>query len=422
MTFEEAVDKIVNIPRFGAKHSVEDTAKFLDFAGLSAPKARVIHVAGTNGKGSVCNYLKEILEAHGKKVCLFTSPHLVDIRERFYITDTEISKEMFLKSYDYVAQKIDEYNPESYYPSFFEYIFFMGMRMFESECPDADFIILETGLGGRLDATNSLPVKELCVITQIGLDHTEYLGDTVEKIAFEKAGIIKPGAAVIYREDALTSRVFEEKAAECGAKTIIAGSENEACVVYKDKEIVLSIKGIKNVTSDIILNTTAKFQVQNAVEAYLSAEYLLSYELDENAVRSGFLKALWPARMQEIAPDVYLDGAHNPCGIKAFLESVKKDSPAVLLFSAVADKDVISGAELICDSKAFKKIIITQMPGARAMSAERIKEIFEGCAGHPRITVEKDIELAYKLAREGGMRTYIAGSLYLAGYILQLLG
>ena len=177
MNYREIVDYIEEIPKFTSK--------------------KVIHVAGTNGKGSVCAYLDSMLRAGGYKVGLFTSPHLVKINERFKINGEMISDERFVKAFEEVQKIIKKAQEDGLdHPSYFETLFLMGMVVFKEA--NVDYVVLETGLGGRLDATNTVDHPLACIITSISLDHVEYLGDTIGKIAGEKAGIIKPQVPVIY--------------------------------------------------------------------------------------------------------------------------------------------------------------------------------------------------------------------------------
>ena len=177
-TFQQAAAYIDEIPRFTSKHTVEETKAFLRRLGDPDRKMRIIHVAGTNGKGSVCAYLRSILEAAGYRVALFTSPHLTDIRERFTVGGEMVSREEFLGAFLHVYEMLDwealeRGGEKAYHPTYFEYLFFLAMVLFAGKEPD--FCILETGLGGRLDATNSVFRKELAVITHISLDHVGVL-------------------------------------------------------------------------------------------------------------------------------------------------------------------------------------------------------------------------------------------------------
>lgn len=174
------MEYLLEVPRFTGKHTPEDTRSFLAVMGQPDKKLNIIHVAGTNGKGSVCAYLRSILEEAGKRVAVFTSPHLVDIRERFVMDGEMVGKEKFLEAFQAVYRLLDHNalrQGTGYHPTFFEYLFFMAMYLFAQEA--FDYCILETGLGGRLDATNAVSGKALAVITRIGLDHVEYLGGTV---------------------------------------------------------------------------------------------------------------------------------------------------------------------------------------------------------------------------------------------------
>ena len=197
MNYTEAVDYILNVPKFTTKNKPEHTRELLKRLGHPDRGMKVIHVAGTNGKGSVCAFLSEMLVLAGKRTALFTSPHLVRINERFQINQVPISDELFLESYLEVQAKIDEMVEEGLpHATYFELLYATAMVAFQKE--RAEYVVLETGLGGRLDATNTIEHPLATVITSISLDHTEILGDTIEEIAVEKAGIIKEGVPVIY--------------------------------------------------------------------------------------------------------------------------------------------------------------------------------------------------------------------------------
>ena len=194
-TYDEAVAYIEELPKFTKKHSLDHVREFLRRLGNPASDRKIVHVAGTNGKGSVCAYLQAILMAEGKHTGFFTSPHLVSINERIRMDNIQIDNEAFLEAFNQVqetARKMEE--EELGHPSYFEFLLGMGMTAFAGS--DVEYIILETGIGGRLDATNYIEHPALAVITSISLDHTDILGDSIEEIAAEKAGIIKPGVPV----------------------------------------------------------------------------------------------------------------------------------------------------------------------------------------------------------------------------------
>ena len=186
---KQAVEFLYGIPKFTKKHSLAHTQHFMELLGNPGNRCKVIHVAGSNGKGSVCCFLYHMLLSEGKTAGLFTSPHLIDVRERFQLNGDLCGEDQFLSAYAQVKKTAEELERKGLgYPTFFEFIFAMGMVIFEEA--GVEYIVLETGLGGRLDATNSVAHPMLCIITSISLEHTEILGDTIAQIAGEKAGII----------------------------------------------------------------------------------------------------------------------------------------------------------------------------------------------------------------------------------------
>ena len=215
-TYEEAAAYIEEIPKFTKKHTLEHTKTFLKRLGNPAADRKIVHVAGTNGKGSVCAYLQAILMAEGKRTGFFTSPNLVSVNERIRVDNIQIDNETFLKVFRKVLKIVRQMVEDGIeHPSYFEFLFGMGMTAFAET--DVEYIILETGLGGRLDATNAIDNPALAIITSISLDHTAILGDTIEKIAGEKAGIIKPGVPVFFDGSSKkAAEVIKAKASELG--------------------------------------------------------------------------------------------------------------------------------------------------------------------------------------------------------------
>lgn len=426
-SFEEAVNYINAIPRFTSKSTMEDTRAFLHRLGDPDRQMRVIHVAGTNGKGSVCAYMRFILEAAGYRVALFTSPHLVDIRERFVVDGEMISKEDFLRAFLRIYDMLDwEAAEPPFHPSYFEYLFFMAMVIFPEKKPD--FCILETGLGGRLDATNSVSKKELAVITHISLDHVEYLGDTVEKIAGEKAGIIQAGVPVVYWESGESvSGVFEKKAAELGATTYPVSKKDYIFSGFRNKSIDFSVRSGYYSYISLTLHTIAAYQMENAALAVRAVEVLDGGKtVSEAHIRQGAARCFWACRMEEVLPEVYVDGAHNEDGIRAFLETVARDGHTgsrALLFSAVKDKDCESMVEELVKSGLFTRVFIAHMRTARGLSLDACRKLFDrypecGYQMYDNVSTAFH-ELLHSRGRDE--RIYIAGSLYLAGEIKELL-
>lgn len=432
-SFEQAEAYINSIPRFTSKNTMEDTKAFLHRLGDPDRTMRIIHVAGTNGKGSVCAYLNSILRAAGYSTAVFTSPHLVDIRERFSVNGELISKEDFLRAFLFIYERIDRDMSEdgarerrAYHPTFFEYLFFMAMVLFAERKPD--FCILETGLGGRLDATNAVEKKELVVITRISLEHVEYLGDTLEKIAGEKAGIMCAGAPAVYWDTcAETSAVFERRGADLGISVQSVSKKEYSFSNFRRKAIDFSLHTRYYNYIGLTLNTVAAYQMENAALAVRALEVLDGGRtVTAEQIRRGVAECFWAGRMEEVLPEVYVDGAHNADGIRAFLESVAMDGHAgarTLLFSVVREKDYEHMTEELVKSGLFRKLAVVRMRTGRAVELKTLKELFDTYPDCACETYENVAVALQRLLEDRGReeRIYIAGSLYLTGEIKELL-
>lgn len=442
-TFEEAEDYINQIPRFTSKNTMEDTRAFLRRLGNPDKEMRIIHVAGTNGKGSVCAYLRGILEAAGYCTALFTSPHLVDIRERFVVRGEMVSREEFLEAFLHIYNLLDGELPETpeaggpggdksgaglsgYHPSYFEYLFFMAMVIFAGKAPD--YCILETGLGGRLDATNAVSGKELSVITRIGLDHVEILGDTVTEIAWEKAGIMHPGAPAVFWDTCPeTTLVFRSRAAELGILAYSVSESDYSFSNFKRKTIDFCIHTEYYNYVGLSLGTIARYQMENCALAVRAAEVLDGGRtITGEHIKQGVSGCFWAGRMEEALPGFYVDGAHNGDGVRAFLETVASDGHTggrTLLFGVVKDKDYGRMAGELAASGLFDRIAVTGMRTGRAVAAGELAGLLEAYPGVDfRIygNVDSAVRRLLRERREGE-RIYAAGSLYLVGEIKELL-
>lgn len=446
-TFEEAEAYINDTPRFTTKNTIEDTRAFLHRLGDPDREMRFIHVAGTNGKGSVCAFLRSILEEAGYRTAVFTSPHLVCIRERFVVDGEMVSEEAFLEAFLHIYNKLDwdaleeqdEKNlPEksageglpsgkkAYHPTYFEYLFLIAMLLFWEKKPD--FCILETGVGGRLDATNSVFRKEISVITHIGLDHVEYLGDTVGKIAFEKAGIFQKGVPAVYWDTCPeATSVFRERAGELGILAYSVSEKDYSFSNFKRKTIDFCVHTQYYNCIPLSIPTIAAYQMENCALAIRAVEVLdEGRTVTAEQIQAGVRAFSWAGRMEEVLPDTYVDGAHNEDGIRAFLETVAVDGSAgkrSLLFSVVKDKDYGHMAERLKGAGLFGRVVLAPMGGARALDKERLEGLFAGCADC-ELEVFDNVEEGFAALleeRQPGERIYIAGSLYLAGEIKELL-
>ena len=428
VTYEEACEYILDIPKFAGKHTLADTKELLGRLTGSRIESKIIHVAGTIGKGSVCAYLQSILRAAGFHVGMFISPHLETMRERILYDGEMIPRESFVKAFELVREESDRQKEK--HPSFFEFLFLMGMCYFKEKEPD--YIILETGLGGRLDATNCIAKPKLCVITEIGFDHMQYLGNTLVEIAGEKAGIIKPGTPVIYldkREE--TSRVIEQTAAMLETTAIAVKKSQIGRPVMRKKSIDFSFSNGYYRYDNLILRTTAAYQTENASVALVAARSLKEERIDDEAVRKGLYDAFWPGRMEEILPRVFLDGAHNEDGIEAFLTSVsaantereKAAGKRLLLFGVVADKQYDKMIGRVAASQLFSHIAVTVLASDRSASIDKLKVAWAqyktaDCSFHE--SAEEAFHYIQSIQKEADT-IYIAGSLYLVGQIKTLV-
>ena len=428
VTYEEACEYILDIPKFAGKHTLADTKELLGRLTGSRIESKIIHVAGTNGKGSVCAYLQSILRAAGFHVGMFISPHLETMRERILYDGEMIPQESFVKTFELVREESDRQKEK--HPSFFEFLFLMGMCYFKEKEPD--YIILETGLGGRLDATNCIAKPKLCVITEIGFDHMQYLGNTLVEIAGEKAGIIKTGTPVIYldkREE--TSRVIEQTAAMLETTAIAVKKSQIGRPVMRKKSIDFSFSNGYYRYDNLILRTTAAYQTENASVALVAARSLKEERIDDEAVRKGLYDAFWPGRMEEILPRVFLDGAHNEDGIEAFLTSVsaantereKAAGKRLLLFGVVADKQYDKMIGRVAASQLFSHIAVTVLASDRSASIDKLKVAWAqyktaDCSFHE--SAEEAFHYIQSIQKEADT-IYIAGSLYLVGQIKTLV-
>jgi dihydrofolate synthase / folylpolyglutamate synthase len=423
MTYEEAVSYLYETPKFTKKNSLEHTRRLLGWLGHPEESFPIIHVAGSNGKGSVCSYIDSILKEAGMHRALFISPHLETIRERFRVDGEMISEEDFLEIFLEIKKLLDEH-PETEHPTFFEYLFLMAMLYFRKE--KVEVAVLETGLGGRLDATNAPLHPKATVITSISLEHTEYLGNTIEEITGEKAGIIKEGVPIIYDAS------LPEAASVIGS--IAKSKEAPAFPVTEQaiKNVRLQAEGIdfsyasKYDELDISIQNKADYQLMNASLATETAMHLLERDDKKDLIESGIRKAFWPGRMEEKEKDIYLDGAHNPDGVKKFLQSAKKiagDRKAVLLFSALEDKHPDKIIAIFAESDLWKKIIVTKIDSARAADPKMLTEEFIKRVGTDRVSCIPELEKALSKAIEekGDDLLFCSGSLYLIGELEKLL-
>ena len=349
------------------KNTLEQVRAFLEELGNPDEELQIIHVAGTNGKGSVCADLTSVLREAGYHVGTFVSPHLVDIRERFLLDGIPVSEEIFERSFQKVLSVVQMMTSRGYcHPTFFEFVFLMAMVIFQEQKPD--YVILETGLGGRLDTTNVIRRPLGCVITSISLEHTQYLGDSIEKIASEKAGIIKKGIPVVYDANQ---------------------PEASAVICKRAEEMASKAYGLDREDSYGQVDFAAPYQAMNAALAVKLLQVLEIPGVDDQVIQRGLSSVCWKGRMQKIGPGIWLDGAHNPGGIQAFIEAVRKISGTdttgqgglQLLFAAVSDKDYGQMIEMLCRGLPIDRVTVVHLNSDRGLEPAILKELFykNGC-------------------------------------------
>ena len=438
--YKKAEAFLAEVPKFTKKNPLEETKGFYQFIqecdnGIFSEKrlGKIIHVAGTNGKGSVCSFIQQICIESGYKTAMFTSPHLVTTRERFCINGEMISEEIFLEAYNWLIDKINEYNIINldYKPTYFERLFFMGIYIFSRS--EAEVTILETGLGGRLDTTNVINSPVISVITEVGFDHTEYLGETLEQIAGEKAGIIKPEIPVVFSDRKReVSTILTQKAKECGSKCYKISKKEYKINENRKKFIDFSLSNLYYDYGRFIVNSQALYQIENAAIAVKTCDVLLYMgmldRLTTESVKNGISKMKWPGRMEEIVSEVYIDGAHNVDGIEAFVNTVNNMdftniNKVILIFSSVRDKRYQDMIQMLCNIPVVTDFVITQIPGERGTALNELVENF-------RLHTNKDIHsfediktaIEFAIADRGDKgRVYVVGSLYLAGIIQEII-
>lgn len=425
MIDKKARDYLLAIPLWTKKkNTLDEVRHFLEELGNPDEQLRIIHVAGTNGKGSVCADLTAMLMEAGYHVGTFVSPHLTDVTERFLVDGIPVEEAGFSESFARVKAVTDRLMAEGYaHPTFFEFVFLMAMDLYGRMKPD--FVVLETGLGGRLDTTNVIRHPLACVITSISLDHTQYLGDTVELIAAEKAGIIKPGVPVVYdNNDRAAGAVIAEAADRLGSAAYGLTAED-------------SYRGV---------SFAAPYQAMNAALAVKVLEILEIEGVNAEVCRKALASVHWTGRMQQVAPDVWVDGAHNPGGIRAFIQAVKAQNglavqekqsaqqpdqgeqnaadmhPQIqLLFAAVSDKDYHEMIRLLCTELSPERVTVVQLKSERGLQADALARQFEdaGCSHVTAFDSTKDALKHVLSEKKEGDHLYMVGSLYLIGEILE---
>lgn len=433
MDMAQAEAFLNDLPHFTSKNPMIHTVKYMKALGNPQESFPVIHVAGSNGKGSVCCFLFHMLLENGNRAGLFTSPHLVDVRERFQLNDGLCSREDFLEAFASAKAAADRMHAQGEdYPTYFEMIFAIGMLIFQKH--NIDILVMETGLGGRLDTTNVIKRPEICVITSISLEHVEYLGHTIEQIASEKAGIIKEGVPVVYDgSDDAASAVIGQTASRMHADAFrVVKNMFQICEIDEHGiDFLLCTDYDKKTVWRIPF--TASYQVMNATLAVTAFRMLISRgnlhcEHPDEVIRNGLLHTVWPGRMQEVGPGIYFDGAHNVGGIIEFTDNVKRlcahdrERP-LLLFSMVRDKDYESCVHILSSTVDWEEVLISRITDERGLECRTLAAAFPDTM-RERVHIQEDCGIAFAQMRQkkrDGQKLFAAGSLYFIGALLKEL-
>jgi dihydrofolate synthase / folylpolyglutamate synthase len=432
MTYEESVQYLLSLGRELASPRQASVMKFdlknitvvCEHLGQPQRAFESVHVAGTNGKGSTSAMLDSILREAGLRTGLYTSPHLERINERIRVDAKEISDEDFAAAFTRVHDAIEELlaaGKLSAHPTFFECVTAIAFVHFAAA--GVEFAVCETGMGGRLDATNIL-VPEVAVITQIDFDHENYLGHSIEEIAGEKAGIIKPGGRVVSAAEHLIARVvIRRRCAEQSAFLV----EIENAFFLEDvtaRDGCFSFTAItydSSVRIPIALKLPGRFQVRNALTALAAARMLAERgaPINDEAISRGFAGATWPGRLEKISerPEIYVDGTHNPAGareIVAFWNQFLAGRNIILIYGAMRDKAVDEIAGLLFPRASV--VILTAPEQPRSISAPLLGEMTAHHAARSEVMPQPAQALARALELASPEDViFITGSLYLVG-------
>ncbi len=394
LPYREALAWLFNTQRFGIKLGLENSRRLFHALGVPAPNERIIHVAGTNGKGSVCALLDSVCRAAGYRTALFTSPHLVTFRERIQVDGKMISEEEVALGLTRIRELVANWDP---HPTFFEITTALALDHFRNT--GADIVVLETGMGGRLDATNAThPI--VSVITPIDYDHQKWLGQSLTEIAIEKAGIIKPNTPVVSAlqpDEAAT--VIRARAAECAAPLDFVRQPFD--------RFPIALRGTH--------------QKQNAALA-LSALHTAGIAIDDDALGRGLASVIWPARFQRWDARTILDGAHNPAGARILAQTWREtfgERRATVLLAVLQDKDVAG----ICAAlePIMQRALFPSIRSERALPPEELRlTISDQVPGLP-VAALPSLAAAWEEAQRDTAPILICGSLHFAGEALAFL-
>lgn len=423
MEYEEAIDYIHKTYKFGIKLGLGNIKKLLMNMGNPQDNLKFVHVAGTNGKGSVVTYVSNVLISAGYKVGIFTSPYIEEFEERILINKEKIKKSDLARITSYVKSNVEELLKQGYeHPTEFEIITAVAMKYFyEKFC---DIVILEVGLGGRYDSTNIIKAPLVSIITSISYDHKEQLGDTIEKIAYEKAGIIKKGTKVIiYPQENEAKNVIKRVCLDKKVEFKFISFENLNIIEYNFCSQVFNYKNYRSV--EIMLH--GNYQIKNAIISIEAIEELnnMGFKIDEKIIKEGLKNAIWPGRFELVYknPYILIDGGHNYQGINELTKEIKRYFPngkKVFIIAITKHKEYEKMIELI--SGIASSVIIFNTENIKAVEPIKLFSITKRYCKD--VFFSDKIEEAFNLARDLTTKNdliCLCGSLYIIGDYKKML-
>ena len=424
-TFKEATDWLYSFQKFGMKPGLERITYITKRLGNPQDNYKIIHVGGTNGKGSVCRYLESILEQNSCKVGVYTSPHIQEITERITINKKQISKIELISVAEVVKPIVDEMMKNNEVPTFFEVFTAMAFQLFSEK--NVDFAVIEVGLGGRFDATNIVK-PQVSVITNISLEHQDILGDKIEDIAFEKAGIIKQNIPVV---TAVKDKAFEvvDKVAE-QKNSVINKIDASNWKRSNNNELgqEFFIGGFLN-DYNVQTSILGGFQGENIALSIGAAEFLIKkgFDISKENIIEGVKFTVNKGRMEIVSynPCILLDGAHNIGGANALVETIKNDfeyNKLILVIGILSDKNIKEILKTIVP--IGDNIVLTKSKNLRACEPIDLKNKIEELGLHKPIVIKDDIVTAVKYAKSVAKKddlVCITGSLFTVGEARDLL-
>ena len=418
MNFEESIDWLYSFKQYGSKLGLERISLLMKLLKNPQNNIKIVHVTGTNGKGSVCKYLGSILQKAGYKVGIYISPHLERFSERIVVDDREISDEEVIMLVEKIKPVVDDMISDSNTPTFFEIVTAMAFLFFSDSY--VDFAVVEVGLGGRFDATNVV-IPVVSVITNISLEHTARLGEDVKSIAFEKAGIIKNNVPVVTAVKDDAKGVVEKTAEEKNAQVICIDKNSWKRLSHTIQYQEFLVYGILNEYT-VKTSMLGKYQGENIALAVNAAEQLQmngTYLTDNNII-DGISTAFNPGRMEIISeePTILLDGAHNPAGMQMLKKTLNEDfeyKKLILVVGILKDKDL---QRMLTTISVSDVVIVTKSKNTRACEPTTLKDRIKEIGYTKDLFVEKSLPKAInhaKLMADKKDVICISGSLFTVG-------